>query len=168
MERWSLLNDAVNEAHATSPACMSTPDLIIPGLFLGDAYHAADGATLRRLGIRWVLNATVNLDNLLENDDDVEYLQLKLRDEVNQSLVEAIPLAIAFIRNALSRDESVLVHCQMGASRSASLVIAYLVECEGFSSMQHVIIVWRNDLRFILTLGFGASSPRCTLTDISI
>ena len=41
--------------------------------------------------------------------------------------------AIQFIDEHISRSEGVLVHCQGGKSRSASMVLAYLISKQGMS-----------------------------------
>lgn len=49
-------------------------------------------------------------------------------DSSNQSLLRHFPAAIAFIKDGMSRGGSVLVHCYAGVSRSATCVIAYLMQ----------------------------------------
>jgi protein-tyrosine phosphatase len=38
---------------------------------------------------------------------------------------------VEFIKNAVSKEESILVHCNAGVSRSASFVIAYYIKEHG-------------------------------------
>ena len=49
-------------------------------------------------------------------------------DSSNQSLLRHFPAAIAFIKDGMSRGGAVLVHCYAGVSRSATCVIAYLMQ----------------------------------------
>jgi predicted protein tyrosine phosphatase len=52
-----------------------------------------------------------------------------LRDQVSANLVEVLKDAITFIKDSLAKkDGGVLVHCQQGKSRSASVVIAFAME----------------------------------------
>lgn len=52
-----------------------------------------------------------------------------LRDTVNSDLLQVLGEAIAFVKESLKKnDGGVLVHCQKGISRSASVVIAFTME----------------------------------------
>ena len=43
-------------------------------------------------------------------------------------MTSPIELSLAFINEAKAKGESVLVHCDRGASRSATIVLAYLMQ----------------------------------------
>jgi predicted protein tyrosine phosphatase len=52
-----------------------------------------------------------------------------LRDQVSANLVQVLKDATTFIRTSLAmKDGGVLVHCQQGRSRSASVVVAFAME----------------------------------------
>lgn len=59
--------------------------------------------------------------------DQFEYLNIPVIDNCEQNLTPYLDEAVAFIRRALAEGGRVLVHCMAGRSRSASLVIAYLM-----------------------------------------
>jgi len=78
-----------------------------------------------------IINATVEITRPKHVDDQFTYLQLPLVDSESKydQLTEAIKSSFTFIEtmtNAKS-DAKVLVHCARGQSRSASLVIAFLI-----------------------------------------
>lgn len=64
------------------------------------------------------------------------YLALCLQDVPSQQVLGQLPAAVDFIRDALSADplHRVLVHCMAGVSRSATVVVAYLMTVEGLSA----------------------------------
>jgi predicted protein tyrosine phosphatase len=62
------------------------------------------------------------------------HLKLPLNDEPSEDLLRHLPMAVGFIGGALSEGGRVLVHCFAGMSRSASVVIAYLMKARGFSA----------------------------------
>ena len=64
-------------------------------------------------------------------DKNIDYLKLDIEDKSHQSLVEYFDEVTAFIRK--DRMTNVLVHCRSGMSRSASLVIAYIMKTKGAS-----------------------------------
>ncbi|KAF2209194.1 hypothetical protein CERZMDRAFT_114129 [Cercospora zeae-maydis SCOH1-5] len=54
-------------------------------------------------------------------------MHVKLDDDPNEDLLKHLPKTTAFIEEALSKGGAVFVHCAMGKSRSATVVIAYLM-----------------------------------------
>merc|ERR550525_1989515 len=96
-----------------------------------------------------------NGDNVGDDEDDgdkenaenkqkikVEYLYLEIDDKESAAseLAKYFESAAGFISNALNEDSNrVLVHCEMGVSRSSSLVLAFLMKykkmtlCDAYS-----------------------------------
>ncbi|CAE7861950.1 dusp22b, partial [Symbiodinium microadriaticum] len=64
---------------------------------------------------------------------DFTYKRVKLDDKPTADLFQVLHLSISFISEAQLRRESALVHCTRGVSRSASVVIAYLMLSKGLS-----------------------------------
>jgi atypical dual specificity phosphatase len=60
---------------------------------------------------------------------------VKLHDDEHQHLVNQVVLAEQWMRAELDKQPSarILVHCKAGVSRSASLVIAYLIMEHGYT-----------------------------------
>jgi hypothetical protein len=54
-------------------------------------------------------------------------------DSPNQDLLSNLPEALNFINWQLEQGHTVLVHCAAGISRSASVVIAYLMMTRGMT-----------------------------------
>lgn len=55
------------------------------------------------------------------------YMYVPLRDRIDTDIQPYFEKCASFIRHALERNEGVLVHCRAGVSRSATMVIAYLM-----------------------------------------
>jgi atypical dual specificity phosphatase len=120
----------VDDAECESPLmCHEGPSLILPGLYLGSHSDAQDPLFLRQAGIRHVLNMAQECEDTEAISMGLNVLHLPLIDHSDEPLGAYLPTATAFIYNALSRPdpEPVLVHCRVGVSRSASVVIAYLM-----------------------------------------
>eukprot|EP01099_Mayorella_cantabrigiensis_P007873 TRINITY_DN7162_c0_g1_i1.p1 TRINITY_DN7162_c0_g1~~TRINITY_DN7162_c0_g1_i1.p1 ORF type:complete len:213 (+),score=51.41 TRINITY_DN7162_c0_g1_i1:31-639(+) len=66
----------------------------------------------------------------------IEYKCVKIADKVGAPLREIIDEGIEFIDQGLKRNESVLVHCEEGRSRSVSVVMAYLIQKQGKTCLQ--------------------------------
>jgi protein-tyrosine phosphatase len=56
------------------------------------------------------------------------YKVINVLDNSSQSLLRHFPAAIAFIKDGMRRGGGVLVHCYAGVSRSATCVIAFLMQ----------------------------------------
>ncbi|KAJ9586322.1 hypothetical protein L9F63_020030, partial [Diploptera punctata] len=119
----------------SSPSdCVMTPDidshpasLVLPFLYLGNQHDAADLNTLRSLGVTRVLNVTSHLPGYHEACG-ITYKQLPASDSGHQNLKQYFEEAFDFIEEARKTGASVLVHCQAGVSRSATIAIAYIMK----------------------------------------
>lgn len=105
------------------------PSEILEGaLYQGSVSHASDYRIIKNLHITHVVNATANCPDAFPNT--LCYLRLRLSDDSQQDLVEALPLASRFINAALKAEPAgrVLVHCSLGRSRSSALTLAFLMQ----------------------------------------
>jgi protein-tyrosine phosphatase len=117
------------------------PSLIIDGLYLGAREHAEDPDVLSACGITHVVNVTDSLPNLFSKerhlageDKPLDYCRLPVRDMRAEGIHVFFDSACSFIGAALDGEGGgqVLVHCMAGRSRSATIVLAYLVKCRGY------------------------------------
>lgn len=60
----------------------------------------------------------------------IEYLQFSLEDEYDQQISHCFDLAHDFINNSKG---NVLIHCHAGVSRSATIVVSYLMKHKGMT-----------------------------------
>jgi protein-tyrosine phosphatase len=100
---------------------------IIPGLFLSGQDVTNNRALLIDANkITHILNLASNVENSFEKE--IIYKVFRIEDSLRQDLLECIYESILFIDAALENKENrVLVHCNAGVSRSASIVIAFLM-----------------------------------------
>ncbi|NXK25410.1 DUPD1 phosphatase, partial [Arenaria interpres] len=104
-----------------------------PNLYIGDEKTALDRYSLEKAGFTHILNAAHgqrNVDTGPEyyHDMNVEYHGVEADDLPTFKLSQFFYSASKFIDNALQDERNkVLVHCAMGRSRSATLVLAYLM-----------------------------------------
>ena len=98
-------------------------DHIIDNLYLGD-FRAADNINvLRQYNITHIINCAFNLPNKYPNL--ITYKRLELRDEPDQPLIDKLKEAYDFIKE--NKDKNIFVHCVFGKSRSASVIIFYIM-----------------------------------------
>lgn len=115
-------------------------------LYLGDAVVAHDLKVAQKKGITHVVNCTNSIQNFfgegtvspgdhfgLGREEKEEprhtYYRVPCFDSAGAAteMFKHFRPAAAFIHNALSNNHSVLVHCQMGMSRSPTILMAYLM-----------------------------------------
>ncbi|KAG0292331.1 Dual specificity protein phosphatase 1 [Dissophora globulifera] len=122
------------------------PVCVLPHLYLGAEHNATDINSLSRLGITAVLNVAVEIATAFQQqqpsspsrpngdrivrttrDRSIHYKNLSWTHH-QRNLQSEFPMAFAFIEETKNMGGKVLVHCQLGVSRSASLVIAYVMK----------------------------------------
>ncbi|OCF45047.1 hypothetical protein I317_01098 [Kwoniella heveanensis CBS 569] len=128
------------------------PSRILPFLYLGNLEHADNAAMLKALGISHVVSVGESLVSVPEHENhsttpgnslcaharagQISVLDLTdVRDDGNDPLRPVIARACAWIEQARRDGGTVLVHCRVGVSRSASIVIAYLMQFERMGLM---------------------------------
>lgn len=64
----------------------------------------------------------------LKNADEVKHLVIAVDDVDDENLMKHFAQTNAFIQDAVDKNESVLVHCQAGISRSVTVACAYIMQ----------------------------------------
>ncbi|XP_070772187.1 dual specificity protein phosphatase 13A [Enoplosus armatus] len=107
-------------------------DQVWPNLYIGNVAIAQNRKTLQKLGITHVLNAAHSKQGSIGDQNfygnTCVYFGIPAEDSERFDLSQYFKPAADFIHKALKgKDGNVLVHCIMGMSRSATLVLAYLM-----------------------------------------
>ncbi|KAL4785742.1 protein-tyrosine phosphatase-like protein [Aspergillus varians] len=100
----------------------------VPGhnIYIGGLFSLKNKAALSKANITHV----VSVIRLQPTDDTFvayQHHQIGVDDIDDENLLEHFPSAIKFIQSGLDAGGSVLIHCAMGKSRSATVCIAYLL-----------------------------------------
>lgn len=98
---------------------------ILPWLILGRVDPTRNMYSLAKLGVTHILNCTEDCPNLFPMH--FVYLQLFLRDSLEANAAEYFPQALEFFRRVEKKRGKIYVHCEAGASRAPTFVIAYLM-----------------------------------------
>lgn len=104
---------------------------IISGLFLCDMYTATSSTVLAHLGITHVASITREVDH--RYPPNIQQMCIPVDDVPNADLLKYFDPAIQWIANALNNGGRVMVHCVWGMSRSATVIIAYLITMKHLS-----------------------------------
>lgn len=107
----------------------SEPTHVIDNIYLGSAYNAASYKTLKNRNIKVIMNATTEISDYYP--DEFTYLRYKLYDNNKHSIKKYLEKSYDDIKYHQEHTPgNILIHCFMGASRSASIVIYYLMQTQ--------------------------------------
>lgn len=107
------------------------PCEVLPGLFIGPIGAARNLESLQKSGITYVLNASPVIPCF--HKKYLRYKKVFVYDDPDEDLSRYFDESNKFIHKARKKG-GVLVHCFAGQSRSATLVAAYLISCEGLDA----------------------------------
>ncbi|XP_069044982.1 dual specificity protein phosphatase 13A [Lepisosteus oculatus] len=122
-------------------------DEVWPNLYIGNVAIAQDRKALQKMGVTHILNAAHSKQGSIGDQafygEKIQYFGIPADDSPDFDLSVYFKPTACFIHKALKKtDGKVLVHCIMGMSRSASLVLAYLMLHQRLSlseAIQHII-----------------------------
>ena len=110
---------------------------IIPNkLYLSNYVGASNLEELLKHNITHIINITDLIENYFEDETDIynnplfKYLKISIPDALNINITHYFQQAFEFIDDAINDGNSVLVHCFAGKSRSASIVIGYIMKTQ--------------------------------------
>merc|ERR1711915_185538 len=129
-------------------------DEVFPNLFLGNKAAAENMEFQRKLGVTHLINAAagtpsqlvVNPDEAALVEASISYLPVSICHKRDPKHV--LKTVAAWIEVALARGGRVLVCCWQGASRSASMVLAFLISNQRMGVKEALLKVKRiRDIR---------------------
>ena len=102
---------------------------IIDNIYLGDKEAAKDEELLKKYNITAVVNCANSFNSKYQ---DLRFIVLSMHDESSQNLFPKIEIGYKFIKANSKGKNNIFVHCQAGRSRSASMVIFYIMKEKGW------------------------------------
>ncbi|XP_063973924.1 protein phosphatase Slingshot isoform X2 [Diachasmimorpha longicaudata] len=113
---------------------MDAPTEIFDHVYLGSEWNASNLEELQKNGVRHILNVTREIDNFFPGM--FNYLNVRVYDDEKTDLLKHWDDTFKYISKARKEGSKVLVHCKMGVSRSASVVIAYAMKAYNWDFSQ--------------------------------
>jgi protein-tyrosine phosphatase len=112
--------------------------LIKNGIFIGNAHSVIGNYATKESDLLDVYNIKVVISALTEEEyedymiakedfPDIDWYRLVIDDDESERISEYFFKVHSIINQAITDNKNVIVHCAAGMSRSASLVIAYLM-----------------------------------------
>ena len=100
---------------------------IIDHIYIGSYLNAKDKEELENNNIKYILNCASECNNIFE--DKIKYLKLELKDQNDFPIQDCFEKGANFINECLNNnDGNILIHCMRGKSRSAAILMAYLIK----------------------------------------
>ncbi|XP_032802223.1 dual specificity protein phosphatase 19 isoform X2 [Petromyzon marinus] len=115
--------------------------VVKPWLLLGSQDVAQDIRTLQQHKVSHILNVAYGVDNAFP--DSYIYKIVTMLDVPDTKLTNYFPECFDFISRAHKQGGVVLVHCNAGVSRAASVIIGYLIQEDGLSFQDAFSLVKR-------------------------
>ncbi len=119
------------------------PTKIVDNIYLGNAYNASNFNQLDEFNITTIINVTNEIPNYFEELEEFSYLKIPIDDTNSNTLLSFFEKANEYIKNNQQEKTktNILIHCYMGSSRSATVILAYLVKKYNFSLQQALELV---------------------------
>lgn len=96
---------------------------VVDNIWIGSAFNAADYKWLKNNEIELIVNITSDISNYYPNE--FSYVNYETEDLESGGVSDFLDDFVQLVR--LNPDRRILVHCFAGKSRSASLVLYYLI-----------------------------------------
>ncbi|KAK3593002.1 hypothetical protein CHS0354_023234 [Potamilus streckersoni] len=106
---------------------------VLPGLIMGSQDLALNVELLRKYQVTHILNIATFVSNLDPNQ--FRYLNINILDDPCVNIMQYFEQCFNFIEQGRNAG-CALVHCNAGVSRSATIVIAYLMQSRGMKYLE--------------------------------
>jgi protein-tyrosine phosphatase len=111
---------------------------VMKNIYIGSINSVYDIKKLKEIGITHIISVIAGF--IPPYPEDFEYLVINALDNLNTDLSKNFEIANEFISKALdenkeekdeNKEKKVLIHCQAGRSRSATILAAYIIKTYG-------------------------------------
>jgi protein-tyrosine phosphatase len=140
------------------PPCKRTISCILPNLYISDMYCAQNYELVSKLCVSAIINVAPDVaTNAFESNPNFVYLTLHIQDSAKANIETYFDRTNKFIDKYI-KTHGVLVHCAAGISRSATIVIAYVMKAlslpfqEAFTFVQEKHPITEPNFNFLIQL----------------
>jgi protein-tyrosine phosphatase len=111
-------------------------DKIIDGLWVGNLSSAISSELMKDIDL--IINLS---QNKYEKNPDKEYIDIDITDFYDSDIKKYFENITKTIKDSISNNKNVFVHCVAGISRSISIIIAYLIKYNNLSLLESFTLV---------------------------
>ncbi len=121
---------------------------IFPNLWICNKKGLHDIAFIKSRNITCIINCTISNDTPKDIDKSIDYLRIPISDNPstssvadNELMLSNLPMIVEYIHQKLIVNKVVVVCCNNGMQRSASVVAAYLMKYGRVSLKKAVLYI---------------------------
>jgi len=122
------------------------------GLFLCDYDALHHLSFFQDKNIKHVLSVCRVDYQSLNLPNDLNIMMIPIMDMDNEDIFKYFEAAVQFIQKGLDERQGVLVHCMAGISRSASIMISYIMHSRKLGYMQAFALVKRKKKKIFVQI----------------
>ncbi|KAI7900279.1 uncharacterized protein BX663DRAFT_554175 [Cokeromyces recurvatus] len=126
----------------------SFPSRILSFLYLGNLNHATNPEMLKVLNITHIVSVGENAD-LSDKEFNLLFLD-NLYDDGIDSIQSRLDSVVRFVEDARLKGTTCLIHCRVGVSRSAAILICYIMKHLQYTLVQAYLFVRARRLNVII------------------
>jgi pyruvate,water dikinase len=177
-KEWDIDSDGLCTFAEWVTVVNGLPSRLSVDLYLGNMYNAQSARVIESLQITHIINVAPSRAKCVFRDRGVKYLEIDIEDDDSADILRHLPAFSAFIAEARQQAGSrILVHCTMGMSRSASLVIGHYMTSRTWTlsetyfyvkACRRVVSPNQSFLRQLLTLATDQSREQLTQTRLRV
>lgn len=130
---------------------------VIDNLYLGSAFNAADREWLREKSIGCIVNVTTEISEFYP--DEFTYYRYRVDDLLGSRIGNYYDSFLDICDQ--HSDQNILVHCFAGRSRSASLIVYYLIKRHDMSILDAISFLRQRRPIVNLNIDFVEEIERC-------
>ncbi|MFK8001904.1 MAG: dual specificity protein phosphatase family protein [Polyangiales bacterium] len=135
---------------------------ITPRVYLGARPTTERVPELKEAGVTHIVSCLPEEHRLRVEflSSDFEHLFLGVRDGMHEDIASTFPRFFDFAAEAKAPEAKLFVHCEVGVSRSATLVIALLMKAENLSFIAALRRVRGERYKVLPNIGFASQLQR--------
>jgi len=112
---------------------------VIQKLFIGSQDAAANFSLLKENEVSHILNVASGVESAFP--ENFVYKKVEILDLPEVQIIDYFPVCFEFINEAIIKGSGILIHCNAGISRSASIIIGYLMYSQSLKYDQALELV---------------------------
>ena len=128
------------------------PSKIFNWLYLGSYQNACNNNDLKDLKINYILNCAAECQN--KNYPEIIYFKAKINDFPNFNISLFFNKTNEFINKAKLSGKNILIHCQLGISRSTTCLITYMIKYLGYNTISAMKYIKNKRPQIMPNFGF--------------